>query len=558
MKNNKILESVFVILFVGIFLWMFGPVLQYKLVHDRPIGFSASDAYAWFTYAKNIYESGSFKYTAPFMNLNVEGLSSPEPPLFLQTTAFLSYALGIPVHDAQILFGVLLIIFSILMFFITIKEYNPFLAYLSLPLCTFSFIFPFIAGLTYGVLPAIFGFLFLFATLYMMFHMDFRYSPAMLGVFISAMVMGHTVRIFEFVFFGGAFIASALLFKRINMVFLKRFILSCLLAFILSLYYLPMFMQRFFEGGASTFSFIPKDAARYLNITMADFRFVKYIILLGLVLCVYFLIKERRNTKGLVFTFPLTAFLLIHFLRISKVYQVTFFWPVFLSLAFGAVFFSILQTKYFANINRNKIIYLTISLYISLFLIFQYHYFDRGPKLEKISDIGVTATRSQWGNLVWIAENTELDANVLFFYFNDYPADLLYLLFSSERTAYYVPLEELDSAINQGIIKKEHKILDNSVPFFYRRCPEFPLKVTALDKNKYLKEMSLCDFDYIYGKRKIHEPFHEKLRSAKFQDRVSYTIDFMNTLLENKNFEIAHQNEEAFILRNKKPGGECI
>lgn len=193
-------ESIFLIIFIGILLWMsIGPILQYRLTHDMPMGFNACDSYAWFAYAQNIYESGSLKYNPPYFNLGIEKISPFEPPLFMQFTAFLAYALDIKVYDSQILLGILLIILSILMFFTTIRRYNPFLAYLSLPLCTLSFTFPFIYGLVFGTFPAIFGFLFLFASLFMLFHMDFKYSTLIIGVFFSAMVMGHTVRAFEFI-----------------------------------------------------------------------------------------------------------------------------------------------------------------------------------------------------------------------------------------------------------------------------------------------------------------------------------------------------------------------
>lgn len=563
-KISKNLENIFLIIFVGIFLWMsIGPIFQYKLIHSRPTGFGASDSYAWFAYAQSIYELGSFKYTPPFMNLNIEGLTSPEPPLFLQFTAFLAYALRIPVYDSQILFGSLLIILTILMFFILIKEYNPFLAYLSLPLCTFSFTFPFVSGLIFGVLPAIFGFLFLFACLFMLFHMDLKYASIAMGIFISSMVMGHTVRVFEFAFFGGAFIILSLLFNKIDRNFIKKLLISGLLAFTISLYYLTIFKQRLFEAKGDVFSFIPADAARYLRITLNDFELIKYVILAGLILCAYFLIKERKNTRGMIFVFPIVAFLLIQFLRMGKIYQVTFFWPVLLGLAFGLAIFSSLQLKWFSKINSHKLTYFIISLTVTILFIYQYYSLFREPILEKISETGMTtpiSTQDQWDDLIWLSENTEPDSKILFFYFNDQSADGIFPFFPSKRLSFYVHLNEIDSAIERNITKKDYNILDNSVAFFYKRIPEFPLKVVSLDKSEYLKNMSICDFDYIYAKRAIRVVHQDdkKFLNKPVEKRVLYVIELINMLLKNKYIKIVHQDNEAYIIKNNNPRGECI
>lgn len=561
LKNSKITENIFIIIYIGIFLWMsIGPIFQYRMVHDRPFGFGASDSYAWFAHAQNIYDSGNFKYNAPFMNLNLEGFTSPEPPLFVQFTAFLSYALGIPLYDAQILLGGLLIIFSILIFFMLIKQYSPFLAYLSLPLCILSFTYPFITGWMFGFLPAIFGFLFLFASLFMLFHINFRYSTLIMGIFISAMIIGHTVRIFEFVFFGGIFIALALLFRKINWNFIKKFIISVLLSFIISLYYLSIFKQRLFENIRDSFSFSPSDAAQYLRINLSDFGFVKYVIIIGLVLCLYFLIKERNNLRGLIFSFPITAFLLVYFLRVSRIYQIAFFWPVFLSMAFGLVLFSLLQLRWFSKINKNKLTYFAISLVISLMLIYQgYYSLVLRSSLEQMSEEGVM-TKNRWDSLMWIAEDTDPNSKILFFYFNDDTSYNIYHFFPSKRLSSYVSLPELDFAIEQKIIKKDYKILDNSLAYFYKRDSKFPLKIISIDKNIYLKNMTICDFDYIYGKRKVQviNKKNEKFVYREIEDRTLYTIELMNTLLKNKNFRLVYQNAEASIIKNDVPGGDCI
>jgi len=555
-KIVKHSESIFLILFVGILLWMsIGPIMQYKLVHDMPMGFGASDSYAWYAYAQNIYETGNFKYTAPFMNLGVEGFSSPEPPMFMQFTAFLSYALGIPLYDAQTLLGVLSVIFGALIFFLLIKEYSPFLAYLSLPLCVFAFALPFVNGILVGVLPSIFSFFFLIACIFTLLHMDWKYSSIILGIFISAMIMAHHARVFEFAFFGGAFIILAFLFKTINLNFIKKLLISGLTAFIISLYQLSIFYRRLSESSGN-FSFTPSDAAGYIWITINDFGLVKYVILAGLILCVYFLIKERKNPKAIIFIFPIVAFSLLQFLRMNKVYQISFYWPVFLSLPLGIILFFFLQLRLFSKVSNAKLFYLALSLTISLFLVCYSYYSYKGTSVEQMSLIDL----NQWNNLVWISKNTEPDSNILFFYFNDFPNDNIYHFFQSKRLSFYVPLSEIDSAIEQNITKKDYEILDNSIAFFYKRDPTSPLKTISLDKNIYLKNMSICDFNYIYGKRTKTPLIQDgKIRVMPMsEERARYTINLINTLLKNNNFEIVRKDNEAYLIKNNNPGGECL
>lgn len=559
MKGNKALEGIFIIAYIGIFLWMCGPFLKYLVIHDRPMAFVSTDSYAWYTYSKGIYDSGSFKYTPSFLNLGMEGFTSPEPPLFLQLNAFMAHATGLPLYDIQILLVMLMVILIILIFFVIVRSYNPFLAYLSLPLCIITFTWPFDASIIFGIIPAVFGFVFLFVSFFMMLNMDLKYSAAIMGLVFSAMVMGHTVRVFEFVFFGGVFIIIGFVLKRVNLGFLKKLAIAGGIASITTVYHLVIFWQRYSEG--SSFNFVPLDqGARYLTITLKDFKFgTQYVILAGLALCVYFLIKERKNIKCLIFTFPLTGFLLVHFFRVNKIYQVTFFWPSLLGLALGLVIFFVLRLNLFSVIHDNKIFHFWLSLFIAWLLILQIHYASRGYR-EIISDTGTTPNQAQWSALMWIRENTKPDDKILFVYFNDYPEDFEYLLFPTERQMHYIPLEDIDFALKQGCIVN-HIIKDYSVPFFYKRDPDFPLKIVKVDKSQYVRSnMTVCDFDYVYGKRSVDTIDIKGVnrQTGIFDRRTEYVVNFMNELKKRDNFELVFLIDEAAILKNNRPGEACV
>jgi len=478
----------------------------------------------------------------------------------MQYTAFLAYALGIPVYDAQTLCGILIVILTALIFFVLLEEYDPRLAYLALPLYVFLFTFPFVSGLVFGVLPAIFGFLFLFATLFMLFHMGIRHSSIPLGIFLSAMVMGHTVRALELFFFGGAFFVCAFLLKKIDLGFVKKVIISGLLSLILSLYYLVMFWHRFSEDRSSSLDYVPQNAARYLLINLGDFGLIQYVILAGLVLCLYFLIKERKKIASLIFIFPILSFLLVFFLRINRMYQVTFFWPVFLSLAFGLVLFFITSQKWFFPINKHLAVYLVISLCLSLFFVYEYYYSFSEPVLKNIASGGPLPVQEQWDNLIWISKNTPSNATVLFFYLTNSDEGDIYPFFVSKRLSFFVPLNELDEAINQSNVAYNYGVSDTSVSFFYKRGDNTPFKIIKLNKSEYTKQWTVCDFDYIYGKRaiRLYDFEGETKVPVQIEKRVLYTIKFINTLLKNKNFSIVFQNDEAYILKNNNPGGDCV
>ncbi len=555
------LENIFLILFVGILLWMsLGPLMQYRLVHENPTGFGAGDAYHWEMQAQYIYDSGSYKFSPPFLHFYMQDIATFEPPILQQLTAYLSYSLGIPVYDTLMLLATLLVVLSILIFFMIVKEYNEYLAYLSMPLCVLSFTFPFVVGIVFGFFPAIAGLLFLFASLFMLLHMDLKHSTIVLGVFIAAMTMAHTNRLFEFAFFGGAFVALAILFKNQGLSFIKKLVISSLIAGVISLYYLAVFVQRLKAEASGAFSYTQQGGSKYLNINLNDFEIVKYIIIAGLVLCLYFAIKERKSIKSGIFVFPIIAFLLVYFLKISRIYQITFLWPVFLSLAFGLMLYWVLQLRFFSKINKSRATYVVISLAISILLIYQYYYFFREPVLEKISETGTTTTKNQWQDLMWISKNTESEANVLFFYFNDNPYDVTSLILSSKRASFYIPLDKLDLAIQEKRIKQDYGILAEAGGLFYKRDETFPLKITRLDKNSYLKNWTLCDFDYVYGKRTVYvvDEANKQFVDKVLEYRVLYTMDVMNILLENKNFKVVHQSNESVIIKNYKPGEECI
>lgn len=559
-SGEKSWEGIFLVVFVGILLWMsLGPIMQYRLVHDNPVGFGAGDSYLWFAHSQYVHDSGSFRFNPPFLQFYLEKISSPLPPLFIQLTAYLSYALGVPVYDAQVLLAILSVVFAILIFFIMVRDYNPVIAYLSLPLAVFSFTFPFVSGLVFGFLPALFGFLFLFSGLFMLLHMELKYSAVVLGVFISAIIMAHPFRVFELFLFGSLIIILGLLFRTLHLSVFKKVFVACLLAFIASFYYLSVFKQRFVEEGAASLSYGSQSSANYLGISLGSFEFVKYVIVAGLVLCLFLLVRDRKNIHALVFALPITTVLSVYIFKVDRVYQITFLWPVILSLAFGVVLFFLLKLKWFVRFDK-KPVYFVLSLAITLLFISQYYYYFRAPVLESISESGITTTKNQWDNLVWVSENTEPGSNVLFFYFNDNPSDIPTLLWSSKRASFYIPLDKLDLAISEKVIREDYGVLDTAEPYFYRRDPNFPLRIFSLDKGLYSKNWSVCDFDYIYGKRAVYvvDVENKQMVDKKVQSRVLYAMDVFNLLLKRDNFRVVHQSDEAVIIKNLKPGVSCL
>lgn len=202
----------------------------------------------------------------------------------------------------------------------------------------------------------------------------------------------------------------------------------------------------------------------------------------------------------------------------------------------------------------------------TLFFIKEYYYHSYTPRLlREIPIQGAMPTQLQWDNLMWISQNTEPDSKILFFYFNDNPGDDIYHFFQSKRLSFYVPLSEIDSAIRQNFVKKDYKIIDNSVELFYKRDSKFPLKVIPLNKSNYqlmyIQNKSICDFDYIYGKIEMHlvpNRIYEQSTIKTWKRRIAYTKELGNILLENKNFEVVHRDGEAYIIRNYNPGGDCI
>lgn len=558
LKNPRVLEGIFLVVFIGIFLWMsLGPILEYKLVHDMPTGFGGGDAYFWFTNGQYIHDYGSFSNNPFFLDLGLRGMVSPAPPLFPQLVAYFSYAFGLPVYDAQVLLGVLILVFAALIFFILIKEYNPLIAYLSLPLFVFLFTFPFFAGLVFGFYSALLGFLLLFASLFIMFHFDVKHSAIILSVLISAVILSHSSRLFEFAFLAGSFILLGLLYRKVDLVFIRKFLVSCFFGLVISFYYLPVLLKRFFVEKGANFAYSVSEGAKYLNIKLGDFELIQYVIIIGLFLCLYLLFKER-DTKSFVLAFPVVSVLLVYLLRVGRVYQSTFLWPVLLGVAFGVAVFFVLKLGVFSKVNKNVFFCMALSLIISLFFVYQYYYLYRGPVLESISEIGTTTTQGQWDNLVWLSENTPADSRILFFYFNDNPSDIPYLLLSSERTSFYVPLDRLDDAISQNVTKKDYGILDTSDPDFYKRLNLF--SVVSVDKNQYLKNWSVCDFDYIYGKAhlEIVTVDGKKYVTQQVQSRVLYTLNLFSELVKSGNFVKVHENDEAYIIKNNNPGGDCI
>ena len=327
------LEKIFLILFFAILLFV-GPgiLFDHKIKHDFPFAYGSSDSFQHQVRAEAIKDAGNFKYEAFYISKGIENSIGRYPPALYHLAVNLSYAAGIETYDS-IYFIVLFfeIIAAFIMYFV-VRNFNKTAAMLSMPLSLLVFSFPVSLGILWGHWPSLLAQSFLVLLFWSIMRLDLDKSFLMIAFSFSATAIAHTSEaIFAFIFLA-IFFGIKVLTKKFSKSDFKNMVISFIIFFVISFYYLVIFMSTWAKSQPYEFSVQPVWEGNP-GFYIAGFGLLLIPIILGIV---FSFSKVRDINVSFIAAY---AMLISGFLNYagfeSRSFQIRFFWPVYLSVFFG-------------------------------------------------------------------------------------------------------------------------------------------------------------------------------------------------------------------------------
>ena len=359
------------------------------------------------------------------------------------------------------------------------------------------------------------------------------------GIFFSAILMTHSSEaIFASMFFA-IFLLYKLITKRLNINLIKNVAYGGILAFIVSFYFLIIFKYIWSVRQPYSFSVVKQWGAP--TMFLGDFKILLIFFTIGLISSL-FLFKKKN-----MLPFSISIVMLIlgygnYFGFQVRAFQIRFFWPIYFSFLFGFGVYQVAKLVY-----KNWKITHSIVLSVIIITILTTTSFAFIPTYNKISTPGIM-NQYHWEILNWFPKNTGKDETIYFFYGDTYNQDAL--LRNAKRQHGQVVPEDFVDAINK---KEVRRFYETEMPgdggggaaqrksFF-----SFYFKLEEISSSLGGKK-DMCSFDY-YVFDKI----------SRQQVLAQYNLLIASELLKKEFISKVFENEIAIILKNNKPGDDCI
>jgi hypothetical protein len=560
-KKPDLSEGIFLLVVFGILLWMgLGAYYDHELDYDYPKGFMATDSF--YKYDRTLYldETADNKHIDPSLTGGVEGLEELYPYFSFQNIVIFKDATGLRLYNSQFLLNVLYVILAGLLAYTLIKRYNKKVALLSLGIYGFLFIGTFYTGFLFGWWPQISGSFLLVSIIWAMLNFDLKGFYILLGIMVSAAFLAHPPE----AMFGGLF--CLILFcidfvkNRFDLKMLKKGIISFIIFVPLTIYYWPIFLKSFLLGGsAGGITFVPK-ASTFPAPEFSHFGFYGIFIAIGIIAAVVLLFNSKgKDWKYFAMAFFMGLITYSAWIGINeRVYQNSFFWPIYFGILFGLGIYIILK---FLPVKIPNLVYYIIPLillFVSLTNFFQ-------PP----SSSGLVANKDMWDGMMWVRYNVPWENKVLVFYGDSYNQHGIYSMFGHvmyNTDWNYLPnnigydLSESIAKIQKGEITRNYTIR----PFIHHK--DLPKRTSFLTieyidvfkllglnyekidgKGRGFEQRDLCSFNYI---------IFDKI--SRYPELQEYNLKVRNALLEKEYIKEVFSNGWYSILKNEKTGEACV
>ena len=307
------------------------------------------------------------------------------------------------------------------------------------------------------------------------------------------------------------------------------------IAFAFSFYYLIIFKVGYAREGVG--NSIQYQAPEWYDVVISQFGWAQILILIGLAAAFYFLIIKKEN-PALLFGIFMLAVGYGNFMSsiTSRAFQTRYLWPVHLAVFIGLAVYFLLKVL----IKEWKIFY-SIALSVILASSITYGYYQKNTGSGILDE-------AHWRHILWVRENTPKDAKILYFYGDPYDQEAI--LWNLKRVSYRVRMADFANAVRDRKIKREYDIevaaADDAAYLYRKSFFSFGYHAKEVDETGYGKK-DICKFDYFVFDK-----------AGRQQALVAYNALIANELVKNESATGVFDNGAVLILKNGKPGGNCI
>ncbi len=569
-------EYVFLAAFIAAFLATGMSAFDGTLNHSMPTGYFASDSF--FHQAESTYlkEQGIIKYALPSMEGGRKDVYDSHPPFVFEAAGVISYAAGLEVYDAIYLFVILMLLLLGLTVYVIIRRFNRNVAMLSVPLTLLVYTPPFSQVINFGQWLFIAGALFMVAALWTVSRLEEKHSFILLSIFLAATALAHQPELLFAGIFLGIFVVVKLVRKHYGLKNLIPIAIAGLIAVVLSAYSLNIFrltwlMTYFedaklglttgsgvFEKGFSDISMI----GSILGISEAGINIRALII--GLFIVAGFLItllmiftKKKYDLWPSWIAFFILFISYLTFLGLAKrSFSHRWLWHFYFAFFFGLALYYALKA-----VIKNWNVALSAGVGIAMVILLALPSFGMTK--------GSLMDQNNWEAMKWASVNLPEDAHV--YVFDAGRMQQSSALYNMRRVSFIIhrnayerafgaqkpgvsSLEEIQiiPTYEFGLASAYSHLLCDKGAFDYGYYHSYLPSMDAECHDDFQepktpeRETKLCSMEYLY------------VNTAENGNYAFYNQALVLQLLKNKWIAKAYSNPGIIILKNSRPGDDCL
>jgi len=411
--NSNLFESIFlIVVFFTLLLAGVGVLWDHKISHEFPYSYLASDAFQDLDIAQNVKDSGNYRYYSISGGIGNKDVVGQYVPILFTLPVLFSYSSGLEVYDSIYLMMFLLSSFGSIMMYLLIRKFNKSVAILSLPLSLFLFNGPFYVAFTWGQWGYLLGSYFLIAAVWAITKLEIKYSFILLGVILSGNFHAHPSEAMYIAGFGFVYLFfNSLMDKKINLKAIKNYLYSIILFVIISFNYIIIFKNTFFKGntGGKLVDLANPTSFGWKPLFLSSFDFLYILIIIGVLISLFFI--KKKNLAGILLGWFMLVVGYTNYLGGtlgSRSMQSRFFWPIYLGVFVGLLFYVLLKFVFKKRIFLYSIL-VSLALLIAIFNLYT----------DRFTTPGIM-NQYNWESLDWIKKNAGAESKILFFYSDVY------------------------------------------------------------------------------------------------------------------------------------------
>jgi len=491
------------------------------------------------------YEDQNYIYTDPSLVAGEENISGHFSPISVISPGHIAHLSGIEPFDVMLLNAGIIFALIALTAYFAIRKLSRSVALLAIPLTLLMVSGKHFAPVTFGIMGLVYGYFFLILFCWSLSYLFKEgYGFILIGLTAVPIIMAHGNQIAYAIFISIIYITfyvirAKKITERLMFLFLRRIVIIAAIVIILAGY---SFLLQFLScrGGGMSLYTPGKPILTIWNIPNVFLpEFGWWILGLSALGAVILLIAKKSAYAVIIAGLFLLG--LLNYIGIAyPAFQQRFFWPVALSLFFGAGVYAVLK---FFKIKR-----FAVFVSLGLIILISLAYAGQKPNVGIMDDY-------HWDAFQKIKEGTPEGSEILIPALGPYTqASIKYLL---ERE----PYENRDFELMYGWAVKimNNETISNQTIYTHigtENTCRFPTRNGFLNigwkdvPKAYLHPREYCGFDYYIFDKVTYRREDMDITSALYVIR--------NRMLSKDWIDVFYENALVIVVRNKDKTKDCI